>query len=75
LNRNVDNLTFINNQAVKIVISNAIKSCKINGVKIGICCQGPSDIPEFAEFLVKEGIDTISLVPDSIVKTVFNLDM
>ena len=52
----------------------AIKSCKNNGIKIGICGQGPSDIPEFAEFLVKEGIDTISLVPDSIVKTVFNLD-
>lgn len=77
IDRDAGNLTFIGNetnQAVKILISNAIKSCKTNGVKIGICGQGPSDIPEFAEFLVKEGIDTISLVPDSIVKTVFNLD-
>ena len=77
IDRDAGNLTFIGNetnQAVKILISNAIKSCKANGVKIGICGQGPSDIPEFAEFLVKEGIDTISLVPDSIVKTVFNLD-
>jgi pyruvate,water dikinase len=77
IDRDAGNLTFIGNetnQAVKILISNAIKSCKNNGVKIGICGQGPSDIPEFAEFLVKEGIDTISLVPDSIVKTVFNLD-
>jgi pyruvate,water dikinase len=77
IDRDAGHLTFIGNetnQAVKILISNAIKSCKNNGVKIGICGQGPSDIPEFAEFLVKEGIDTISLVPDSIVKTVFNLD-
>jgi pyruvate,water dikinase len=77
IDRDAGNLTFIGNetnQAVKILISNAIKSCNANGVKIGICGQGPSDIPEFAEFLVKEGIDTISLVPDSIVKTVFNLD-
>jgi len=77
LDRDAGNLAFIGNetnQAVKILISMAIKSCKNNGVKIGICGQGPSDIPEFAEFLVNEGIDTISLVPDSIVKTAFNLD-
>ena len=77
IDRDAGNLAFIGNetnQAVKILISMAIKSCKNNGVKIVICGQGPSDIPEFAEFLVKEGIDTISLVPDSIIKTVFNLD-
>jgi pyruvate,water dikinase len=77
LDRDAGNLSFIGNEtnpAVKILISSAIKSCKKNGVKIGICGQGPSDIPEFADFLVKEGIDTISLVPDSIIKTIFNLD-
>lgn len=77
LDRDAGNLSFIGNetnQAVKMLISSAIKSCKNNGVKIGICGQGPSDIPEFAEFLVNEGIDTISLVPDSIIKTIFNLD-
>jgi len=77
LDRDAGNLSFIGNEtnaAVKIMISSAIKSCKKNGVKIGICGQGPSDIPEFAEFLVNEGIDTMSLVPDSIVKTLFNLD-
>ena len=77
LDRDAGNLSFIGNEtndAVKIMISSAIKSCKKNGVKIGICGQGPSDIPEFAEFLVKEGIDTMSLVPDSIIKTIFNLD-
>ena len=55
------------------MIHKAIKSCKKNGVKIGICGQGPSDIPEFAKFLIDEGIDTISLVPDSIFKTIINL--
>jgi pyruvate, water dikinase len=37
--------------------------------KIGICGQAPSDYPEFARFLVKEGIDSISLNPDSLLKT------
>ncbi len=76
LDRDAGNLSYIGNEtneAVTIMISNAIKSCKKNGVKIGICGQGPSDIPKFAEFLVNEGIDTISLVPDSIVKTTINL--
>jgi phosphoenolpyruvate synthase/pyruvate phosphate dikinase len=39
-----------------------------NGLKLGICGQAPSDFPEFAEFLVKEGINSISLNPDSIMK-------
>jgi len=39
------------------------------GLKVEICGQGPSDYPEFAEFLVKEGIDSISLNPDAILKT------
>ena len=39
------------------------------GVKVGICGQGPSDFPDFAQFLVKEGIDTISVTPDSLLKT------
>lgn len=76
LDRDAGNLSFIGNEtneAVKKMISKAIKKCKKNGVKIGICGQGPSDIPEFAKFLIDEGIDTISLVPDSIFKTIFNL--
>jgi pyruvate,water dikinase len=39
------------------------------GVKVGICGQGPSDYPDFAQFLVEEGIDTISVTPDSFMKT------
>lgn len=61
------------NEAVKIMISMAIKACKRNGVKIGICGQAPSDFPTFAEFLVREGIDSISLTPDSIFKTINHL--
>lgn len=62
-----------NNIAIKRMLSKVIKTCKSKGVKIGICGQGPSDSKEFAEFLVKEGIDTISLTPDSIVKTIINI--
>ena len=58
------------NEAVKTMISNVIKICKKNKVKIGICGQAPSDFPDFAQFLIEEGIDTISLTPDSVVKTI-----
>ena len=62
-----------NNLAIRRLLSSVIKTCKHKGVKIGICGQGPSDSKEFAEFLVKENIDTISLTPDSIVKTIINI--
>lgn len=57
------------NDAVKRMISQVIKTAKATGTKIGICGQAPSDYPEFAEFLVQEGIDSISLNPDTVVKT------
>ncbi len=56
------------NDAVKKMIENVIKVAKKYGRKIGICGQAPSDYPEFAEFLVENGIDSISLNPDSVVK-------
>ena len=46
-----------------------IKAAKGKGRKIGICGQAPSDFPEFAEFLVECGIDSMSLTPDTIIKT------
>ncbi len=58
-----------NNKAVHIMISQLIKKAHEKGLKVGICGQGPSDFPELAEFLVKEGIDSISLNPDSVLKT------
>ena len=57
------------NEAVKRLISQLIKVAKEKGKKVGICGQGPSDFPEFAAFLVDEGIDSISLNPDSVLKT------
>lgn len=58
-----------NNQAVKKMISSVIAAAKTSGKKIGICGQAPSDYPEFAAFLVREGIDSLSLSPDAVLKT------
>jgi pyruvate,water dikinase len=58
------------NEAVKKMIRLLIVSAKAANVKVGICGQGPSDFPDFARFLVEEGIDSISVTPDSIIKTV-----
>lgn len=55
--------------AVKAMLHMAIQACRKNKKYIGICGQGPSDHPEFAQWLVKEGIDAISLNPDSVVDT------
>ncbi len=57
-------------EAVMAMISEAISKAHAAGIKIGICGQGPSNHPEFAAFLVGEGIDSISLNPDSYLRTV-----
>jgi pyruvate,water dikinase len=57
------------NPAVKKMIAQAIAACRARGRKIGICGQAPSDYPEFAQFLVEQGIDSISLNPDTVLKT------
>ncbi len=57
------------NPAVKTMVASVIHKVKAKGRKIGICGQAPSDFPEFAEFLVECGIDSISLNPDSVIKT------
>jgi pyruvate,water dikinase len=62
-----------NNLAVKSLIDHVIKIAKAKGVKIGLCGQAPSDYPEFARFLVQCGIDSISLAPDTIIKTTIDL--
>src|SRR5688500_9069010 len=58
------------NPAVKRMIQMLIRAAKKHHIKVGICGQGPSDFPDFAQFLVEQGIDSISVTPDSIVKTV-----
>jgi pyruvate,water dikinase len=62
-----------NNEAVKIMIREVVRVAKAKGCKIGICGQAPSDYPEFARFLVELGIDSISLAPDTIIKTTIDL--
>ncbi|KAF3884645.1 MULTISPECIES: phosphoenolpyruvate synthase [Nostocales] len=60
-------------EAVKRTIAKAIYTVKQHGRKIGICGQAPSDYPEFARFLVEQGIDSISLNPDSVLKTLLEI--
>jgi pyruvate,water dikinase len=57
------------NAAVKKLIASVIVDCRAAGCKIGICGQAPSDYPDFAQFLVEQGIHSISLNPDTVLKT------
>jgi len=57
------------NEAVKKMVTTVIKAAKAKGRKIGICGQAPSDYPEFARFLVEQGIESMSLNPDSVIRT------
>jgi pyruvate,water dikinase len=61
------------NAAVKRMVADAIARVKKAGRKIGICGQAPSDYPEFAEFLVECGIDSISLNPDTVLPTTLRI--
>ncbi|MGB0757418.1 MAG: phosphoenolpyruvate synthase [Patescibacteria group bacterium] len=62
-----------NNEALHEFFKQAIAVAKKTKTKIGICGQGPSDYPELAEFLMKQGIDSISLSPDSVIPTMVKL--
>ena len=61
------------NEAVKKMIAEVIKVCRKRKKYVGICGQAPSDFPEFAEFLVKQGIESMSLNPDTVIKTILYL--
>jgi pyruvate,water dikinase len=61
------------NPAVKNLIRETIHAAKRNKIKVGLCGQAPSDIPEFAQFLVEEGIDSISFNPDALIKGIENI--
>ena len=69
----VSNLFSEQNAAVKEMIATVIQKAKRAGVKIGLCGQAPSDFPEFAQFLVEQGINSISFNPDAIVKGIENI--
>ncbi len=56
-------------EAVKILLAMAIQACKRRGKYVGICGQGPSDHPDLAEWLLDQGIDSMSLNPDTVVDT------
>jgi pyruvate,water dikinase len=61
------------NEAVRILIRQLIKGAHKRKRKVGICGQAPSDFPDYAEWLMKEGIDSISVTPDTVLKTTLNL--
>lgn len=61
------------NEAVKTLIKSLIATAKKNHRKVGICGQGPSDFPDFAQFLAEQGIDSISLIPDTVLSTTITL--
>ncbi len=62
-----------NNEAVKIMITKAVQAAKKAGIKIGLCGQAPSDFPEFSQFLVEQGIDSISFTPDALIRGIENI--
>jgi len=62
-----------NNEAVKEVIRRLIKICRKRKKYVGICGQAPSDYPNFARFLIQQGITAISLNPDTVIKTIIYL--
>ncbi len=56
------------NPAIKVLLSMAISACKKRGKYVGICGQGPSDHEDFAAWLVEQGIDSVSLNPDTVLQ-------
>ena len=61
------------NKAVKKMIAKVIKDCKARGKYVGICGDAPSTFPDFAEFLAERGIESISVNPDAVIKTIIQL--
>ena len=69
-NSEIANVGNEKNSAIKELIKEAVRVCKQMNKYSGICGQAPSDFPDFTEFLVDIGIESISLNPDSIIKTI-----
>ena len=62
------------NKSIKFLIATVIEKARMMGKKIGLCGQAPSDFPEFAQFLVEKGINSISFSPDAILKGIENIN-
>jgi pyruvate,water dikinase len=62
------------NASAKMMIAMMIENARANGTRIGLCGQAPSDFPEFAQFLVENGIDSISFNPDALLKGIENIN-
>ncbi|MCK4805669.1 MAG: phosphoenolpyruvate synthase, partial [Candidatus Pacebacteria bacterium] len=69
----IQNIGDERNEAVKRMVAEVIKVCRKRKKYVGICGQAPSDFPEFAEFLAREGIESMSLNPDTVIKTILDL--
>ncbi len=69
----ISNLFSEKNEAAMEMISTMIAKAKESGLKIGLCGQAPSDFPEYARFLVEQGIDSISFNPDALIKGIENI--
>lgn len=72
-NEKIRNIANENNEAVKHLIFELVKLCNKKGKYVGICGQAPSDYPEFAQFLVSAGIQSISLNPDTLIQTTLKI--
>jgi pyruvate,water dikinase len=72
-NEKIRSIANENDESVKELIRMVIKKCRNREKYIGICGQAPSDYPDFAAFLVKEGIESISLNPDTVIKTLLRI--
>lgn len=70
----ISNLFNENNEAARQMMAMAIQNAKQAGAPIGLCGQAPSDSPEFAEFLIEQGIDSISFNPDALIKGIHNMN-
>lgn len=71
----ISNLFDERNAAVKKLIAQTIEAAQSAGIPVGLCGQAPSDIPEFAQFLVEEGISSISFNPDALLKGIENINI
>lgn len=75
VDRDSEMITYLSNDenlSYRRMIKMAIQTYKSNGVKVGFCGQQPSDSIDFCKFLIDEGIDSISVTPDSALKTIIN---